>query len=474
MRFIFKMEREIEFREWLATKNNYSVRVIKDIVCRFKRADKILKYDNKSEDYIFRLDRELGNRNVKPNVKSQLKHSIRLYKLFLESESVQKVNPSPKLKVASMFSNIGVAEASLGNIGIDVIVANELEERRADLYSAIYPNSEMIVGDITDEKVFSIFVESASKKGVDVLMATPPCQGMSTAGKKNENDERNLLILPVISAVQSIKPRFVFIENVPSFLSTSIFIDNQNIKIIDLLKSKLSDNYNIEVNSIDVSDYGVPQTRERAIILLTRKDCNFIWKLPKKEKNKVTMHDAIGHLPIVDPYVKDLSSEERKIMFPLYEERRKKAISISKWHIPPHHIKRQIVAMQHTKTGMSAFDNEIYYPKKSDGTPVRGYRNTYKRQHWDRPAYTVTMDNRKISSQNNVHPGREYVENGQVFYSDPRALTLYEIMMIMSLPHNWNLPTNASEAFVRRIIGEGIPPLFVKKVFENLLLEMKE
>ena len=84
------------------------------------------------------------------------------------------------------------------------------------------------------------------------------------------------------------------------------------------------------------------------------------------------------------------------------------------------------------------------------------------------------MDNRKISSQNNVHPGREYVENGQVFYSDPRALTLYEIMMIMSLPHNWNLPTNASEAFVRRIIGEGIPPLFVKKVFENLLLEMKE
>ena len=80
------------------------------------------------------------------------------------------------------------------------------------------------------------------------------------------------------------------------------------------------------------------------------------------------------------------------------------------------------------------------------------------------------MDNRKISSQNNVHPGRiEYVDkNGENIYSDARTLTLFELMKIMSLPEDWPVPLNTPEAFLRRIIGEGIPPLFVKKVFEQL------
>ena len=77
------------------------------------------------------------------------------------------------------------------------------------------------------------------------------------------------------------------------------------------------------------------------------------------------------------------------------------------------------------------------------------------------------MDNRKISSQNNVHPGR-YLgvdENGDCIYSDARALSLFELMRIMSLPDDWALPLNTNEAFVRSVIGEGIPPLFIKKLF---------
>ena len=132
--------------------------------------------------------------------------------------------------------------------------------------------------------------------------------------------------------------------------------------------------------------------------------------------------------------------------------------------------------MIHTPSGKSAFDNEKYFPVKDDGTPVRGFRNTYKRQDWDIPAYTVTMDNRKISSQNNVHPGR-YLgidSNGDVLYSDPRALTIYELMKIMSIPDNWPLPPKTEPAFLRSIIGEGIPSLFTKKVFlNNPLLKKK-
>ena len=182
------------------------------------------------------------------------------------------------------------------------------------------------------------------------------------------------------------------------------------------------------------------------------------------------MRDAIGDLPILDPFVKDISEEERQKMFPLYKERKEQALMISPWHKPPEHIKRQVIAMQHTAPGCTAFDNPVYFPVKENGDPVKGYHNTYKRQNWDTPAYTVTMDNRKISSQNNVHPGRvEYTnEKGEIIYSDARTLTLYELMKVMSLPDDWPVPLNTPEAFLRRIIGEGIPPLFVKKVFDKL------
>ena len=373
------------------------------------------------------------------------------------------------MKALSLFANIGVAEAYLKSIGIDVVVANELIERRAKLYSQIYPDTTMMCGDITDDDTFEDIAKTSEDEGVDVLMATPPCQGMSTAGPQDEDDARNSLICSVIKMVKRLKPRYVFVENVPMFYNTEIIVDDERIMIPVLIEKRLGKDYIINKYVIDTKDYSVPQTRERAIMLLTRKDQVKEWVLPEKDAKIVTMRDAIGGLPELDPYVKDVTSEELKKMFPLYEERRKAALKISHWHIPPHHVKRQVVTMQHTPTGCTAFDNPVYFPRKENGETVKGYHNTYKRQNWDTAAYTVTMDNRKISSQNNVHPGRKYTtSDGEELYSDPRTLTLYELMVIMSLPNDWPVPKTTSEAFLRRIIGEGIPPLFVKKVFENL------
>ncbi|HEL2150944.1 DNA cytosine methyltransferase [Streptococcus suis] len=464
------MLNEFEFREWLMVEKCYSPKVIKDIVCRLNRVNKRFSM-NKQFDLKY-FEEVIAEISTSSSVKSQLRRAVRLYLEFLEilsNETNKRQKTCNPIKVCSMFSNIGVAEANLEKIGFEVVVANELEERRAKLYSSIYPNTEMIVGDINENTVFESFVEKSKSNGAEVLIATPPCQGMSTAGKQQANDDRNLLILPVVHAIKKIKPRYVFIENVPMFLKTYISIDNENQLIIDYLRENLSKEYSFNISIIDVSDFGVPQSRERAIILLTRKDSSLEWEMPCKANKKLTLRDVIGHLPELDPYVKDLSDEERNHLFPLFEKRRNEALNISRWHEPPHHIFRQVQAMQHTASGETAFDNEVYYPKKADGTPVKGYRNTYKRQSWDRPAYTVTMDNRKISSQNNVHPGRKIVNSdGSVIYSDPRTLTLYEIMLIMTLPENWNLPDSAPEAFVRRIIGEGIPPLFVEKVFSKI------
>ena len=306
---------------------------------------------------------------------------------------------------------------------------------------------------------------------VDCIMATPPCQGMSTAGQLDEDDERNRLVIPVIKAVHILKPNYIFIENVPNFFNTSIQVNDKNILIPDYINDELGNEYEIRKYIINTKDYSVPQVRERAIFLITKKGLDNIWVLPDPDKKIITMRDAIGNIPSIDPFIKDISKEERDAMFPEYEAKKKRALKISRWNIPPHHVKRQVISMMHTPTGETAFDNKKYFPVKENGTPVKGYRNTYKRQNWDTPAYTVTMDNRKISSQNNVHPGR-YLgvdENGDTIYSDARTLTLYELMLVMSLPSNWPVPEKTSEAFLRRIIGEGIPPLFVKKVFEQLI-----
>lgn len=375
------------------------------------------------------------------------------------------------MKVLSLFANMGVAEAYLRELGVDVAVANELLERRAKLYAEIYPETEMIPGDITTDDVFSKVIRKSREAGVKCIMATPPCQGMSTAGQLDEDDERNRLIIPVINAVHKIKPDYVFIENVPNFFNTTIKIDDQDILIPDYINNELENEYIIHRYIINTKDYSVPQVRERAITLLTRRTVEKEWILPNPDEKIITMRDVIGDIPEIDPFVKDISQDEMNQLFPLYEERKNRALAISRWNIPPHHVKRQVIAMMHTPSGATAFDNDKYFPVKENGSPVKGYRNTYKRQNWDTPAYTVTMDNRKISSQNNVHPGR-YIghdENGDPIYSDARTLTLYELMLVMSLPSNWPVPEKTSEAFLRRIIGEGIPPLFVKKVFENLL-----
>lgn len=376
------------------------------------------------------------------------------------------------MKILSLFANIGVAEAYLEELGFEVIIANELIERRASLYSALYPNTKMICGDITSDLIYRRILEESNNRHVDVVLATPPCQGASRArqGIKHEKDIRNKLMMSAVHMIRDVNPRYAFIENVPQMSETTIEIGDKRMLVPEYIDSVLAKDYYISMNIIDTKNYSVPQTRQRLIILLSRKDQNKMWTIPAYDEKIITLEDAIGDLPSLDPHVRDLSEEERKQLFPEYEEKKKAGLKVSPWHFPPDHVKRQVIVMMHTPTGCTAFNNKKYIPLKKNGEPVSGYLSTYRRLRWCDPACTVTMDNRKISSQNNVHPGR-YLgkdENGDVLYSDPRALTLFELMRVMSIPDDWPLPRNVNTAFVRSVIGEGIPPLFVKKVFENL------
>src|SRR5574344_871632 len=264
-----------------------------------------------------------------------------------------------KFKALSLFANIGVAEAYLKQIGINVKIANELIERRANLYKAIYPETNMICGDITDPKIYNKILEESLTEEIDIIMATPPCQGMSTAGQQLKNDKRNSLILPVLKLVEEIKPKYVFLENVPLILQTKITYNGQKMLIPDVIKSILGNNYHINYSIIDTKNYEVPQTRERAIMLLTSKKKKKIWEVPQKSNKFVTMKDAIGDLPEIDPFIKDVTHEELLKIFPGFDRKKEKALKISKWNNPPHHIKRQDEVIQYKPSGCSALANKI-------------------------------------------------------------------------------------------------------------------
>lgn len=76
----------------------------------------------------------------------------------------------------------------------------------------------------------------------------------------------------------------------------------------------------------------------------------------------------IGDLPSLDPDVTDISEEERIKLFPDYYKKREAGMKVSKWHYPPRHKCRHVIAMMHTPEGCSAWANKKYYPTLADGT----------------------------------------------------------------------------------------------------------
>lgn len=346
----------------------------------------------------------------------------------------------------SLFASAGIGETYFKDVGIDIKVANELLEKRADLYRAINPEATVVCGDITKEEVFSKIIASCPKK-VDFILASPPCQGMSVAGKNRnqktmEADERNYLITYVVKAIKATSPDYILVENVPALLKLELQYAGKYRTVLDILQYEFGDQYEIDSMVVDSADYGVPQTRLRAIIKMNRKDKKWSWPL---KKDKITVRDAIGHLP-------SLEAGER---------------SEIKWHFARKHSKDNILWMKHTPTGKSAFSNPVYYPQKKDGTRVKGYESSYRRIRWDAPAPTITIRNDCIASQRNVHPGR-LLPDGT--YSDARVLTPLELMLLNSLPMDWNIPDDTPELLIRQCIGESIPPLMLKEIVRGIEL----
>ncbi len=347
------------------------------------------------------------------------------------------------MKVLSLFANVGFGEFFFEENGLEVVVANELLQNRVDLYKRMYPKTKSVIcGDICDEDIQSKIISDCQKFGpIDLIVATPPCQGMSVANAtKKLNDPRNKLIVHAMEIFNKVGARYMLIENVPQMPKTFIYHKGKAVNIVDYINSVLPKNYKCISEVLNAKNYGTPQSRKRSISLISK---DGTWRHPDPQDNLITLRRAIGHFPSLS------NGEHSKLP----------------WHFSPKHNPNHVKWMKATPEGHTAFNNKVHFPQK-DGRKIKGFITTYKRMFWDEPAPTVTMTNGSISSQNNVHP------------KDPRVLSIRELLPVCGLPedtldkfsknNDGVFEYDYSPNFIRKVIGEIFLPKMSLSIIKSI------
>lgn len=382
------------------------------------------------------------------------------------------------LTYISLFSSAGIGCFGFKQNGFECIASNELIERRMNIQknnNKCRYNSGYITGDITLKETkdrlkaeISFWKENHGISTPDVIIATPPCQGMSVANhKKNLNDiKRNSLVIESILIIEEIKPKIFIFENVSAFLKTAcVDSDNTVMSISDAINKHLSEEYTIHSDVINFKNYGSNSSRTRTIVIgVSKKYANLFNPeelFPKYQKEK-TLKDVIGNLPPLT-IMGEISDNDMLHGFRKYDERMRIWIS-------------------DLKEGQSAFDNSnpLYQPHQIiDGVIVPNKRKNgdkYTRQYWDKIAPCIHTRNDQFASQNTIHP------------VDDRVFSIRELMLMMSIPYEFKwfnediyelnkLPYDQKvkllkqeEINIRQSIGEAVPT----GVFYNIAKNIKK
>ena len=200
------------------------------------------------------------------------------------------------MTITSLFSGAGGLDLGLIQAGNEVVWANDIDKDAVETYRNNIGH-HIICKDIKDIHLSEI-------PYTDVVVGGFPCQGFSIANlKRNPKDERNQLYLYFYTIVKNNQPQFFIAENVKGILS----LDGGNI-IKQIVTDFNSAGYLVEVHKINAADYGVPQHRERVIIVGQRIDIasNMLFKFPKPTHCKdgiklpkwVSMETALSSRPL--------------------------------------------------------------------------------------------------------------------------------------------------------------------------------
>ena len=378
------------------------------------------------------------------------------------------------LTYISLFSCAGVGCFGFKKAGFECIATNELIERRLNvqkLNKKCKFESGYICDDITSEetkkKIFTEIKrwEKLGNDRVDVLVATPPCQGMSVANhKKTENEiERNSLVVESIYLIQKINPRFFIFENVAAFMKTGCTAPDGSVKAIgDVIDEELSEKYIIAGRILNFKNYGSNSSRTRTVVIgISKEMAEYaapIELYPDYVEEK-TLKQIIGNMPKLE--WGEICPSDFFHAFRTYPE------EMRCW-------------IHDLNEGESAFDNEdvLKYPHKVvDGKIIPNIKKNgdkYTRQYWNKVAPCIHTRNDQLASQNTIHP------------EEDRVFSIRELMKLMTIPNEFKwvdrsleelnaLPEKSKKSLlkkeeikIRQSIGEAVPTEIFYQIARNI------
>ena len=381
-----------------------------------------------------------------------------------------------KLTYVSLFSSAGVGCYGFKMEGFQCVATNELIERRLNVQKfnkKCKYDTGYILGDITQSDIKQKLFDEISRwkkveniQSVDVLIATPPCQGMSVANHKKANDEikRNSLVVESIKIVDNIKPKFFVFENVAAFMKTACTdVDGEVKTISEAIYNTLGKGYSIYSDVINFKNYGGNSSRTRTLVIGVRND----------------LSDFIAPIELFPDYV-----EEKTLRQVIGKMKRLKSFGeiceddiYHGFRVYPEHMRAWI---SNLKEGESAFDNKdpmriphqiidgnIVYNKNKNG-------DKYTRQIWDKVAPCIHTRNDQLASQSTVHP------------EDDRVFSIRELMKLMTIPDEFKWVEISSEELnkmnleekkrfmkkeeikIRQSIGEAVPTQIFRSIAQKI------
>jgi DNA-cytosine methyltransferase len=352
-----------------------------------------------------------------------------------------------EFRILDLFSGAGGFSYGMEkNPHFKTVVALDFNKPAIETFKYNMPWAETIVGDITSDSIKKQIIERSKELKVNMIIGGPPCQGFSLKGKKlGLEDPRNFLFNEYLKIVETLQPEVFVIENVKALLSTSAgWFKNQIIQKVQSM------GYFVEHGVLLASDFGVPQSRQRAIFICC-KTRSISLPIGNRDK-KVTVRDAISDLSYLESG--EGTFEQKYTTQPQSEyqiERREGSTKLYNHKASNH----DDIAIAKLKMIPPECGKE-YLPKELLGN--QKFTGTWGRLKWDDVSPTIDTRFDACSNGTNNHP---YLN---------RSITPREAARIQSFDDKFVFV--GAKVNIRAQIGNVVPPLLAKAIADKIYKEL--
>ncbi len=355
-----------------------------------------------------------------------------------------------KYSVLDLFAGVGgLSYGFAHNDAFEILAANEIEHDISVAYTLNHPTVNMLNCSI-DQLTPAILKKATNGRRIDIIVGGPPCQSYSTLGKR-QMDGRANLFMEYKRILQMLQPKAFIFENVSGLLSMD------GGKLFPRIQEEFrSIGYDLKYKVLDAVDYGVPQHRDRVILVGFKGNNNFEYPAATHGpglKPYVTLKDAIGDLPSLrSAQSSDVYAHRADNDFLRYV--RANAGDVLTEHKAPRNGEHLIKIMETLKEGEDKFS----LPEEI--RPKSGYPNTYAKLWWDQPSTTITRNFATPSSSRCIHP------------RDSRAMTIREGARLQSFPDDYQF--YGGDGMKKLEIGNAVPPLLSVALAEQMAKAIKK